>query len=243
MAILKKEMNVNIQSNQCDFKDYLKPSSVLGLFQDIAGIHASELNYGFDDLYNLGYYWVVMYIQFEVVSRIPKFNDTLHIETWPKRRGRLEFEREYEIYDANTNDLLIKGISNWVVIDTKNRLISKAQEVNFSGEYVEKTNYPLKQKRKLNLEDNHEKSYSHTVCLNDIDHNMHMNNSKYLDIIYNMDTVDSYKLWKKIEIAFLHEARIDDMIDISHYIDIDNVHCYKGFINDIACFEVKITKE
>ena len=95
----------------------------------------------------------------------------------------------------------------------------------------------------MNLEDNHEKSYSHTVCLNDIDHNMHMNNSKYLDIIYNMDTVDSYKLWKKIEIAFLHEARIDDMIDISHYIDKDNVHCYKGFINDIACFEVKITKE
>ena len=63
-----------------------------------------------------------------------------------------------------------------------------------------------------------------------------MNNSKYLDIIHNMQDMDSYKLWDKVEIAFIHEAKINDIINVKRFKD-DNKDCYKGYVNDVACFE------
>ena len=81
-----------------------------------------------------------MYENYEVVSRLPKLGEEVIIRTWPKPRNRLEFEREYEMLDVD-NNLLVKGISNWCLIDINKRMISKALDVSFIGEYVSYTRY------------------------------------------------------------------------------------------------------
>lgn len=243
MSLMEKEMDFFIHSSQCDFNDNLKISAAFDYFQDLAGMHADEIGVGFEPTYALGYYWVIMYEQIEVVKRIPKFGDKIIVKTWPKPRGRLEFEREYAIYDEN-KDLLVKAISNWVLIDINRRTISKAENIKFNGEYVAYSNYEGKQKRRLNLPDNEFDSYyTYTVGIEDLDHNQHMNNTRYLNKILNMQSFDNYKKWKKCEIAFLHEARLNDTIKIGHYKDEEGIDCYKGYINDQLSFEVKLYLE
>lgn len=236
MAIMQKELKFNIHTTQCDFKSYLRPYATLDFFQDLAWQHAEEIGVGFDQTYQAGCFWVVLYEQFEVVSRLPKFGEEVIVKTWPRPRGRLEFLREYEICDVLGNKL-IQGISNWVLIDKTTRTITRGNDVSFNGEYLDKTNYTDKQKRKLNLNDeNYSYVYEYKVGLSDVDQNMHMNNSKYLDIIYNMQNIDSYRLWKKVEIAFIHEAKLNDVIKVKHFV-LENKDCYKGYVNDTACFE------
>lgn len=236
MAVMFKELKFKVHTTQCDFKEYLRAYAALDFFQDLAWLHAEEIGVGYQDTLNHNLAWVVMYEQFEVVSRLPKFGETVIVKTWPKERGRLECLREYEICDEN-NNLMIKGISNWVLINIGKRTLSRGSEIKFNGEYLDKTNYPEKQKRKLDLNDEGiDYSYSYKVLLSDIDTNHHMNNSKYLDIIHNMQDMDSYKLWDKVEIAFIHEAKINDIINVKRFKD-DNKDCYKGYVNDVACFE------
>ena len=236
MAIMYKENKFSIHTTHCDFKSYLRPCAALDFFQDMASSHAELIGVGYDNIMSKGYFWVVLYEQMEVVSRLPLVHEDIIVKTWPKARYKLEFEREYEMCDLDGN-VLVKGVSNWVLLDAKTRMISKATDVEFDGEYFDKANYLEKQKRKLNLNlDNYDVEYKHKVSLSDLDCNMHMNNAKYADIIFNMQKPEGYKLWKKLEIAFIKEARLNEEITVRHQI-IDGNNCYKGYINDEPCFE------
>ncbi len=236
MAVMFKQEKFNIHTSFVDFIDQLRPSAALDFFQDLAATHAKEIGVGFDDVYALGYIWVVMYEQLEVVKRLPKVGEEILVKTWPKSRGKLEFEREYEICDLE-DQTLIKGISNWVLLEKERHTLVKANNVNYIGENYPKTNYFEKQKRRLNLNDSiYPFVFSHKVTLSDLDHNMHMNNAKYLDIIHNMQNFDKYKTWKKFEIAFLHEAKLNEEIKVKHFQE-NGLDCYKGYVEEQPCFE------
>lgn len=242
MAVMYKEQKFHIHTSHCDFEDKLRAGSALDFFQDLACGNAEEIGVGFEQVKSLGYIWAVLYEQAEVVTRLPNFGEEVVVKTWPKPRGRLEFEREYEICDGMGN-VLIQGISNWVLMDIKKRTLVRGENVEFQGEYVSFTNYPQKQKRKLNLKaDSYEREYKYKVLLSDLDHNLHMNNAKYLDILYNMQEIQTYKPWKRVEIAFLHEAKWNDEILIREFTQ-DNAKCYQGFLGETPCFEAILTME
>ena len=63
-----------------------------------------------------------------------------------------------------------------------------------------------------------------------------MNNARYLDIVFNMVDFDA----KKVEIAFIKEARLDDTINVKYYINENNNHSFIGYIDNAKCFECVI---
>lgn len=242
MALMYKEQKFHIHASHCDFQDNLRAGAALDFFQDLACGNAEEIGVGFERVKKLGYIWVVLYEQVEVATRLPRFGEEVVVKTWPKPRGRLEFEREYEICDS-TGNVLLQGISNWVLMDIKKRTLARGEDVEFQGEYVPFTNYPQKQRRKLNLNlDSYEREYRYEVLLSDLDHNLHMNNAKYLDILYNMQEITAYKPWKKAEVAFLHEAKWKDEILVKEFTR-ENKKCYQGALEETPCFEAILTLE
>ena len=96
MSIMKKEITFNVRERDVNLNDNIRPASVLDYFQDIAGIHADELGVGFEPMIKLNLYWVILYITFERVGKVPSFGEKINVVTWPKVKTRLESEREYE---------------------------------------------------------------------------------------------------------------------------------------------------
>ena len=237
MAVMYKSINYNVRERDVNLNDQIRPATVLDYFQDVAGIHATELGLGYEPMIKMNLFWVILYVTFEVVGEMPSFGQTIKINTWPKSQTRLEAEREYEIRDANDN-LLIKGISNWCLINSETRRLEKADKLVFPGEYYDKTNYEGKCKRRLGLQPtNITAEYNYKVHLTDLDHNLHLNNARYLDIVYNMFVENGKKKYKKCEIAFISEARLNDIINVK-YFKVDNKDCYQGFVNGDLSFEV-----
>lgn len=236
MALLKKELEVLIQTHNYDWNDHIKPQGVFELFQDLAALHADELGIGYENMMNNNMAWVILYETYEII-KMPKFLENVIVKTWPKPKGRIEFEREYLISDLNGNDL-IKGISNWVVIDINNRSFVRAEKVDYDGQYYTYTNYNEKVKRKIGLDKESAKdSFSFKVLYDDLDHNKHMNNTRYLSHIYNNYDFKENEFCRKCEIAFIKEAKLGDVCQVYHYnIDYDK-HAYVGYVNDEICFE------
>lgn len=242
MAVMYKSINYNVRERDVNFNDQIRPATVLDYFQDVAGIHATELGLGYEPMIKMNLFWVILYVTFDVVGEMPSFGQTIKINTWPKSQTRLEAEREYEIRDANDN-LLIKGISNWCLINSETRRLEKADKLVFPGEYYDKTNYEGKCKRRLGLQPtNITAEYNYKVHLTDLDHNLHLNNARYLDIVYNMFVENGKKKYKKCEIAFISEARLNDIINVK-YFKVDNKDCYQGFVNGDLSFEVVLEVE
>ena len=241
MSIMYKSINCLVKTKDCDLKSKLRPSGVMDFFQDIAWMHAEDIGVGYEATKNNNLFWIILYEQFEVASRLPKFAEEITVNTWPKKSGKIELEREYEIRDKE-NNLLVKGISNWALIDCTSRRIARADRMSFDGEFNPNNNYNEKQKRKLNLEElEYTKIYDYKVLYTDIDTNYHMNNTKYMDIIYNMNVIND-KPFKHIEIAFINEAYYNDIINVGYY-EKDSKHYFIGKCNDKLCFEAVITLE
>ncbi|MBQ9124767.1 MAG: hypothetical protein IJY14_03655 [Acholeplasmatales bacterium] len=243
MALLYKEKEFFIHTSYVDTKENARLSGILDICQDIAGMHAIDIGVGYDVMVPKGYGWIVLYERLVVRSRMPKFGEDVLVKTWPKARGRLEFEREYEVCDKDGNSL-VSAISNWAVMDINARRISKAADVNYEGEYYQNSFFTEKTKRRIGLTLGEViASTEYKIQLSDLDPNGHMNNAKYLDIIYNMNVHKEYMNIKEMEIAFIQEARLDDTINVKYFKNENSDDCYIGMVNDMPCFEVIIRLE
>lgn len=239
MAIMLHEDYFSVHTKECDTFDRMRPAAILDFFQDVASTHADILKVGFKDLLKLNLYWVILYEEFEILKDVTWLKK-VKVRTWPKSRTRLEFEREYELRDLD-DTLLVKGISTWCCINKDTRKLERGDKVIFDGEYYDYTNYNDKVSRRLKITiDNPDREWDYTVLLTDLDHNNHLNNAKYLDIIYNMNVTN--KACKKVQIAFVNEAHLNETIHIL-YKKTEEGDCYIGKVNDIICFQALLIVE
>ncbi|MDD2495446.1 MAG: thioesterase [Tissierellia bacterium] len=231
-AIYKKKYT--IQGIEVDFRQQLKLSSLFIYLQDMATEHAIKLGVGRNvtqDKY--GVVWVLIRSRVDVI-RYPKIGENITIETWPNQPGKLEFERNFFVYD-NENNIIAKSISSWVLIDFNTRKLKRSSliEPNFpsSGRdnAIDCQLGKLKSKGSLNIE------YRKTVGYSDIDVNEHLNNAKYIDYIMDCFSMEKHKKYfvKSIEIDYIHEALPGDTIILkSDLTDVDQDIIYIEGVND-----------
>jgi acyl-ACP thioesterase len=116
--------------------------------------------------------------------------------------------------------------------------------LEFQGEFYTKENYAYKMTHHLGLVPNTViKEYQYKVLLTDLDHNCHLNNARYLDIIYNSGIYKGRGYFKDVEIAFIHEAKLDDIINLKYYKNENGKDCFVGYVNDEVIFEAVLTME
>ncbi len=224
------------QTRDVDMNDVMKPVAILDIFQDASEIHAEKIGVGYDAIKRLGYAWVVLFQEFEI-KNIPPYCKEIMVSTWPKPKQRLEFEREFLMHTLDHKPL-VQGRSNWAVISMADHRLVRANEVDFNGTYETFTNYPNRCPRKLRLDSNLiEDWFSYKVLYDDLDHNGHMNNARYLNILFNeYPLYQTRKYISKVQIAYIKEARLHEMIEVGHYHE-NGKEAYIGYVNKELCFE------
>lgn len=197
-----------MRTNDFDCFDKLTPTSILDSFQDIAGTHAYLLGMGFEETLRKGYYWVVVREKITII-KTAKPGSTVKVSTWPEAKGRLEFVRNYRM-ESEEGELLAYGSSVWVLISAETRKLSRGEDMNYEGEIHQEKNYD-----KLNKLPKYEglsEEYTHIVTFTDVDHNLHMNNSKYADVILDACNFPKEVKIKELQIDFVSEARWQDKL-------------------------------
>ncbi len=196
-----------------DFLKNLKCSTLFDYFQDTASEAADMLGAGVDTLaerYSVA--WVLTRIRVEF-ARIPKWNESITVETWPHPPGRLEFERDYKVRDAN-GEVIVRAVSSWVIIDTKTRELRKSDFINMNYPPFIKEHALDCRPGKLRPFGQPEPVYKKVVGYSDVDFNGHINNSRYIDYIMDCFPVDSHRQYtiKSIEVNYIKEAFPGDML-------------------------------
>ena len=127
-AVFEKEFSIT--DNMCSKNQFLKPSGILDILQSIAGEHANNLGIGYDDIIEKNLAFVIARVKFDVLKPVKRYSK-IKVVTWPCAVGRIEMKRDYEIYDLDTNELLVKASSIWILIDITNRRICRSSSVDY----------------------------------------------------------------------------------------------------------------
>lgn len=167
-----------------DKNQSILPSSVLDIFQDVAGVHAKMLKISNPELLERGLCWMLTRVRYEIKS-MPRLYETVSVKTWPVESRRIELDRDFEIYSLS-GELLIRGSSQWVVMDITDRLSPKLVPArNFElglDSYVTDRAFDRAFSRAVYNGVSCDSPYTCRARYTDLDMNGHVNNIKYADL-------------------------------------------------------------
>ena len=230
--------NYNLRTSDFSCYDELQPHAVLDLFQDVAGLHADILDIGFDKLINRDLIWVLVRTKF-VVLKNPKMHDQCKTITWPKQKGKVDFDREYLIVDQN-NEVLVKGISKWVIVNYKTRRISLTRDIDYNCIIHEESNFnePFNKIDDFDIEN---LPYLEQVAdYVSSDHNGHLNNINYARYVVNIMQLKKDEHIDTFEINYVKEVKEGEIIK-NYFKKVNNIYYIKGIVNDQTCYLCKVS--
>lgn len=239
LATYEEKFRLRISDYDCH--DKLTPVALLDLAQDVAGKHADLLNIGFDDFMRQNHIWILLRTRLEIL-KFPPLYATLNVKTWPREKGRADFDRDTLITDEN-GDVVCKMQSKWVIVDYKERkmILPRNFEYPISEIYQEKTfDTPFAKIEDFDI--TNLEAHEVKTMYSDADHNGHINNIKYVQYVTNILKLDSKSVIRKLEINYIHELKMDEELKI--YIkQEDNVYLAKGKKGEEDIFICKIECE
>jgi len=194
-----------VTSTDTDMYKRQRPSSMFGVFQDIAAAHARNL--GADVRWlreELDLAWILMRIRLEIDS-YPVLGQELKVETWPQDPRAL-YERDYRVSDTDGN-ALVRAASTWIIMNLSTREIKRDKFLDYFGIETKKERAIEGGVGRLKPIEGAETVYEKEIRFSDIDYNWHANNARYVDFIMDTYPIEVYKKLevKAIEVHYVNE--------------------------------------
>ena len=104
-----------IKDNMVDCFGNLKPAQILFIAQDMGTRHCQELSLSYDVLASHRLFWAVTRHRVQI-TRLPKVNETIRLETWPMPVTRASYPRSVIAYDGAGTEIF-RAMSLWVLMD------------------------------------------------------------------------------------------------------------------------------
>lgn len=156
----------------------LSLTGALRMMQEAAAIHSYHLGYSFHTVQQTRVHWVLVGWQVEMVGKA-HWNETVHVDTWPRTMERVTSRREFEIRNEK-EELVCRASSNWILVS-----IDTGRAARITPEIA--AAYPLENRDAFEKElvvpkvDEGVETWDFIVQRRDLDTNRHVNNLIYLD--------------------------------------------------------------
>ena len=204
-----------IRYRDVDFKDELKPSVALAFMEEVAGASADELGFGYRFLKPNGYAFVVSNTCVEFARPVALF-EKVAVKTWPLPPSYATFQREY-LFEDEKGVCVAAASSRWCLLDIKNGKILPSKCVegqDYSTYNTEKALENVQWKLpKISLQEQ-TPAFVITVANSEYDHNMHVNNTRYIDYALNCFSLVQLKQKriKKLSITYAKQCYENDVL-------------------------------
>ena len=191
----------------------LLPSKILYMMQEVAGNHFAQMAMDYDSLAQRGLFWAITRNKVQI-TRLPMRGETIRLETWPMPTTRVAYPRSIVAYDEDDNEVF-RSITLWVLMDANNRSMVLPGKSGIDVVGTLRGNElasPLGLPAKALV--NRRKRY---VNFTDLDRNGHMNNTRYLDWVYDLLGADFHKdhTLREFTLCYLNEAREGQQLELS----------------------------
>lgn len=224
------------KSTDCGTDSCLAPYVLLSDLQETADEGAADTGWGRDAIGEYNCCWIVLRYRINII-RLPSWREEFTIRTWTCGNKKLFFDREFEVYDSN-NECIATASSVWILAD-------KDTHRPVFPSYLEKLPQGVVQSEKLTMgqsapklkipakPEERKSEVTKYADYSELDHNNHVNNTRYLAWIYDALYKCGYDIHNvsDININYISEVKSGSKVDI--FVDkIDNGLRVYGYRED-----------
>ncbi len=156
----------------------LRPSALMELLQEVSVRHSEELSVGRERTLDRGILWVMVMQDTEII-RMPAYEDSIAISTWPGKTRHSLFPRFYQVC-GQSGEQLVRASALWTLVDTETRKIVSADEYGIV--VPEETDMPSWAPPDPVVCADTAETYEVSVPYSYLDMNGHMSNVRYFDV-------------------------------------------------------------
>ena len=221
-----------------DRYDRITPSALLDLSQDVAGKHAADFNVGYEDFKKNDCIWVLLRTRYEFITN-PKQHSYVNVKTWPRKRGRVDFDRDTLILDEFDN-IVCKMQSKWAIVDSVKRTLVLPRNYNYPfGDCLDESTFDTPFEKLENFDVSSLKGVDIKTEYSDVDHNGHINNVSYVKFALNLMKLEEKYYISNLEINYVHELKENEPL-ILYMKKENNEYNFKAVSDDKVIFLLKI---
>ena len=207
------ETHYEITPELADEKGNARLSALLYFAQEAAGEHCELLGLDWDTMAAKELFWAVIRAKVRIHT-LPRLGQQVTVKTWPMPTTRTSYPRCVTISDPEGN-VLATVVSLWVLMHTRTRAMILPGK---SGVEVLGTSFGTELKTPAGLSaGNYENHTGRQVSFFDLDQNLHMNNTRYVDWCFDLFPVSFLREHplKAITICYNNEALEGQYIDLT----------------------------
>ena len=199
---------------EADANQLMRPTAMLDLMQEAAGINAATLGFGYDEMINSNTAWVLSRINVKFINT-PKWREEVNLKTWHKGMSKLFYLRDFILSDKEGNPLVL-ATTSWLIIDLNTRRLVRNSDLALNDTAMDAIATPA-DKVVVPVDVEPELVRKHPVTWSEIDTNGHVNNVKYavwaIDAVKQEDIKE--KPLKELLINYDAEVMPGDIVKIS----------------------------
>ena len=227
-----------LRSKDVDMYRRLRLSRLFELLQEAAITQTEELGMGREKTLDKGLLWVVTMQQAEIL-RMPEYDETITLRSWPGETMHVFFPRYYQLNDAAGHPL-VKANALWMLVDEKTRRMIFPDRYGVvidglvTGEELPLPSAPPR------LPCTEEKAF--TVPFSYVDLNGHMNNTRYFDLMEDcIPAAAEGKRLKSIGTEYTSEVCLGDVLSLRW--GAQDEECYLEGALEKPCFRMRMKYE
>ena len=198
------ETQYTVQPRHMDACGRTRPSALLGFALDAAGQHCVQLGADRAALEKRNLFWAVLRHRLQI-ARYPAVGEQLTVKTWPMPTTRSAYPRAAVAVDQDGKEVF-RLVSLWVLMDISARtmVLPGKSGVGVDGLLLGNELPAPSSITPMVLSE----TVTRRVEAEDLDQNNHMTNTRYLDWIDDLQSVDFRREHapKEIQICYLAEA-------------------------------------
>ena len=204
--------SLRLRNKDVNFHRALRTSTLFELLQEMSIAHTEALGMGREKTLDRGLLWVVT-LQRAEIRRMPVYDETITLETWPGETMHVLFPRHYRVLDEE-GTTVIAASALWTLVDEETRRMvfpdryGVAIEGVVTGNEIALPSPPRKAEAVSGS--------VFTVPFSYVDLNGHMNNTRYFDLAEDrLPAAAAGRPLRAVETEYAGEARLGEDVRIN----------------------------
>ena len=190
----------------------VRPTQLLVYMQETSNRHLQVLDCCLDNLRDdKGLAFLLSKIKLAIYKPLYAYED-ITVETWTSDSKGFAFNRFYAI--KRGEELIAAADTTWALLSLAKKKLCKVDEVDFGFENDPAIDIGLPARFRVPKTELLSLLGERKIVYSDLDYNMHMNNTKYADMLCDFLPYEQIENIKGISLSYLHEAAFGDSIKI-----------------------------
>ena len=238
---MKHIENYTVRWHDTDAMRELRPTALLALMQETSNLQFVASGRSLDAIRDSeGTGFVVSRLAFDVLRPVGAF-ENVRVETFTCKGRGYTFPRGFEVFCGE--ELVARCHSLWALVNVADRSLVKCADfpLTFGDEPELATATPLRFRVPSDLA--FEAVGERRITFADLDYNMHMNNTKYPDMVCDFLPDPANLRVVGMSLAYHREAAYGDTLTVERAAAGEGVYYFRTKKDDIVCLEAMVKTE